>query len=234
MPPDTARRVGLDRTQILQAALDLIDRDGLDALTMRRLATELGVDPMTVHYHAEGKERLLDGVAGLLWEEIDRPEPSGSPADVLRTLARSTRALFHRHPQAAPLIFRCSALSPSELELFRAYLDALAAGGLDDPGAVLRPVLSYALGTGYAEVAMLGVQCEPADRGELTDRELLVYLGQALPPGTPPPLTEAAVTMIADCDPDRCFEDGLEFMLAGITALSSQSADEERGSRARG
>lgn len=224
MTAGTPIRERLDRRRVLETALQVIDREGLDALTMRRLATELGVDPMTVHYHADGKDRLLDGVAELLWEEIDRPELSGDPTDTLRTLARSVRGLFHRHPQAAPLILRCSTLSRSELELFRAYLDALSAGGLDDPAAVLRPIFSYAIGTGYAEVAMLGVQCQPADRGELSDRELLVYLGQALPPGTPPALTEAAVAMIADCDPDRCFDDGLELMLAGLAHAQSRES----------
>lgn len=216
MTAEVVMRERLDRRRVLEMALQVIDREGLDALTMRRLATELDVDPMTVHYHAEGKDRLLDGVAELLWEEIDRPDPSGDPTGTLRTLARSVRRLFHRHPEAAPLILRCSTLSRSELELFRAYLDALSAGGLDDPAAVLRPVFSYAIGTGYAEVAMLGVQCEPADRGKLSDRQLLVYLGQALPPGIPSALRDAAVTMIADCDPDRCFEEGLVLMLAGL------------------
>lgn len=62
----------------------------------------------------------------------------------------------------------------------------------------------------------------PGDRRTLSDREVLVYLGQALPPGIPPALTDAAVTMIADCDPDRCFDDGLELMLAGLNQAQPQ------------
>ncbi|MGH8946224.1 MAG: TetR/AcrR family transcriptional regulator [Acidimicrobiia bacterium] len=216
MTTEAATRERLDRRRVLEAALGVIDREGLDALTMRRLAAELDVDPMTVHHHAEGKDRLLDGVAELLWGEVDHPQRSADPADTLRTLARSIRQLFHRHPEAAPLMLRCSTLPRSELEVFRVYLDALAERGLDEPAAVLRPVLSYALGTGYAEVVMLGVQCEPSESRKLSDREVLVYLGQAMPPGTPPELTSAAVEMIADCDPDRCFDDGLELMLAGL------------------
>jgi len=213
---ETPTRERLDRRRVLETALELIDEVGLEALTMRRLATELDVDPMTVHHHAKGKDSLLDGVAELLWEEVDHPEQSEDPGEVLRTLARSIRTLFHRHPEAAPLVLRCTDLSRPELELWRVYLDALAAAGIDEPAAVLRPVLFYALGTGYAEVAMLGVACEPAQNRQYTDREVLLYLGQALPPGTPPQLAAAAVEMIADCDPDRCFHDGLELMLAGL------------------
>lgn len=217
----------LNRRRVLEAALDVIDREGLDALTMRRLASDLAVDPMTVHHHAKGKDSLLDGVAELLWEEVERPGRLEDPAEVLRTLARSIRDLFHRHPEAAPLVLRCTDISRAELELWRAYLDALAAGGLDDPPAALRPVLFYALGTGYAEVAMLGAACAPNQ--PYTDREVLLYLGQTLPQGTPPELAAAAVEMIADCDPDRCFNDGLELMLAGLDAFKSGMSRAEKG-----
>src|SRR3989337_1069 len=99
---DTASHARLDRRRVLQAALGLADREGLDALTMRRLGNELGVDPMTVHHHVESKDRLLDGIAELLWEEVALPESSGDPAEALRGLARALRDLFRRHPPAAP------------------------------------------------------------------------------------------------------------------------------------
>jgi hypothetical protein len=114
------------------------------------------------------------------------------------------------------LILRCSRLPRSELELFRAYLEVLEAGGVRDPAAVLRPVLSYAAGYGHAERSMLGVQCDPAEASAMSQREVLLYLGQALPPGTAPELASAAVAMIAECDADRCFEEGLDLMLAGL------------------
>ncbi|MGH2546543.1 MAG: TetR/AcrR family transcriptional regulator [Actinomycetota bacterium] len=212
----TTGRARLDRRRVLEAALALVDWEGLDALTMRRLGAELRVDPMTVHHHVESKERLLDGLAELLWEEVALPDDSGDPAEALRGLARSLRDLFRSHPQAAPLILRCSRLSRAELELFRAYLDVLEAGGVQEPAAVLRPVLSYAAGYGHAERSMLGVQCEPGQMETLSEQELLLYLGQALPPAAPPELASAAVAMIADCDADRCFEEGLDLMLAGL------------------
>lgn len=217
MITETPTRERLDRRRVLEAALDLIDREGLDSLTMRRLAADLDVDPMTVHHHAKGKDSLLDGVAELLWEEIERPGRTDDPTEVLRTLAHSVRDLFHRHPEAAPLVLRRTVLPRSELELWRAYLDGLAAAGLDQPAAVLRSVLTYALGASYAEVAWLGVACQPGPKN-YTDREVLLSLGQAIPQGTPRELAAAAVDIIADCDPDRCFHDGLELMLAGLAA----------------
>lgn len=215
---ETTTRPRLDRRRVLEAALALVDRDGLEALTMRRLGSDLGVDPMTVQHHVESKDRLLDGIAELMWEEVALPDDSGDPGQALRGLARSLRDLFRRHPEAAPLILRCSRLPRSELELFRAYLDVLEAAAVREPAAILRPVLSFAAGYGNAERSMLGVQCEPAQRKTMTDREVLLYLGQALPPGTPPELASAAAAVIADCDSDRCFEEGLDLMLAGLAS----------------
>jgi TetR/AcrR family tetracycline transcriptional repressor len=215
----------LDRRQVLEAALAVVDREGLDALNMRRLGTELGVDPMAVYHYVESKERLLDGIAELLWEEVARPPDGADPVAALRALARSLRDVFRHHPAAAPLVLRCANLPRSELELFRDYLAVLTASGLAEPAAVLRPVISYALGTGYTESAMLGLQCGPGAQTARTERELLLALGQALPAGTPPELASAAVSLIADCDPDRCFEDGLELMLAGLSATETRIAE---------
>lgn len=220
MTTDTTGRPRLDRRRVVQAALGLVDREGLEAATMRRLGAELGVDPMTVHHHIGSKERMLDGIAELLWGEVAPPGEGREAGEALRDLARSLRGLFRRHPHAAPLILRCARLSRAQLQLFRAYLDVLEDLGVPEPASILRPVVSYALGYGYAEHSMLGVRCEPEQRGVLSERDLLVSLGQALPPGTPPELASAAVAMIADCDPDRCFEEGLELMLGGLPAAS--------------
>ena len=77
---------------------------------------------------------------------------------------------------------------------------------------------------------MLSACCAPDARAALSERELLVALGQALPVGTPPELASAAVALIADCNPERCFEDGLELMLAGLkTRIGSQPVSEQAG-----
>jgi hypothetical protein len=67
--------------------------------------------------------------------------------------------------------------------MFRAYLGVIA-GRVADPAAILRPVISHALGSGYTESTLLGGQCRPAARQTLSERDLLLSLGQALPPGT--------------------------------------------------
>jgi len=224
--PVSRRR--LDRRRILEAALAVVDRDGLEALSMRRLGSELGVDPMAIYHHVDGKDRLYDGIAELLWAEVARPGPGDDPMRALRVLAHSLRDLFRRHPSAAPLILRWTRLSHAELKLYRAYLDTLSTGGVAEPAAVLRPLMSYALGSGYTESTWLGVGCPPGKRRALSERELLLAVGQALPPGTSPGLAAAAASLIADCDPDRCFEDGLDLMLAGLSLKTKAAAPRRR------
>ncbi|MGH2381910.1 MAG: TetR/AcrR family transcriptional regulator C-terminal domain-containing protein, partial [Candidatus Limnocylindria bacterium] len=163
-----------------------------------------------------------------LWEEVARPQPDDDPVRALRVLAHSLRDLFRRHPAAAPLILRWTSLSRPELELYRAYLDTLTAGGVAEPAAVLRPLMSYALGSGYTESTWLGVGCPPGESRAVSERELLLAVGQALPPGTSPELAAAAASLIADCDPDRCFEDGLDLMLAGLSLKTKAAAPRGR------
>lgn len=226
---DTPARPRLDRRRVLTAALAIVDRDGLDSLSMRRLGAQLGADPMAIYRHVDGKDGLEAGLAELLWGEVARPEAGDDPFSALRRLAYSLRDLFRRHPAAAPLILRCASLPRSELELFRAYLDALTDGGLSAPAAILRPLVAYALGSGYTESTMLSVSCGPASPQAMSERDLLLALGQALPAGTPPELAAAAVAVIADCNPERCFEDGLELMLAGVRAAGDSSASRPAG-----
>src|SRR5712692_3241040 len=64
----------LTRERILQTGLWMIDQQGLEAFTMRKLAQELGVDPMSIYRHFENKEALLDGVVDVLWSEVKLPE----------------------------------------------------------------------------------------------------------------------------------------------------------------
>jgi TetR/AcrR family transcriptional regulator, tetracycline repressor protein len=99
------RRPGLTRQKVVAAALHLVDRDGLDGLTMRALGRELGVDPMAVYYHVPNKTALLDGLAEAVWSEMDLPESDGQPWQVeLEHIARAIRDTLRRHPNALPVL----------------------------------------------------------------------------------------------------------------------------------
>jgi AcrR family transcriptional regulator len=159
-------RTPLSRDRILRAALELVDRDGLDALTMRGLGAELGVEGMALYRHVGSKERLLDGVAELLLSELELPPAgAGSWEEAWIALARSYRRLALEHPGA----FRLLALSPlataARFEQARAPVAIFRDAGFDDRGAQLafRTLLSYADGHLLRELAAGSADLGPED-----------------------------------------------------------------------
>ena len=118
----------LDRDRVLRAGLALADRSGLETVTLRRLAERLKVTPMALYRHVDGKDDLLDGMADLLYAELDVPEPSGDWWLELSALARSTRRVLLRHPSAAHLFSRPLA-GPHSRRLGEALLGTLERAG---------------------------------------------------------------------------------------------------------
>jgi AcrR family transcriptional regulator len=152
MPP----KAPLTRDAIIRAALELIDRDGVDALTMRGLGAALGVEGMALYRHVGSKGRLLDGVVEAMLSELELPAPDApSWQEAWIALAHSYRRLALDHPGG----FRLLALSPlgtaARFEPARAPLAILRAAGFGERRAELafRTLLSYADGHLLRELA---------------------------------------------------------------------------------
>ena len=146
----------LTRRRILRAALRLIDRDGLDALTMRGLGAALDVEAMALYRHVGSKQQLLEGVAELLLEELALPDAdAASWQDTWTALAHSYRRLARSHPGA----FRLLALSPlgiaARFERARAPMAILRDAGFDERQSErsFRTLLTYADGYLLRELA---------------------------------------------------------------------------------
>lgn len=216
----TRRRGQLTRDRILAAALELVDRDGLDALTMRRLAEKLAVDPMSIYNHVPSKEALLDGLAETLWAELELPVKEAAWRETMTALARALRRLAQEHPQAYGLVLGRGVLPAPALHALDRSLSALESAGLERERAaeMIRTLIAYAAG-----YAMLELSCPPP-AGE-TELEQLVTLTRALPPAAPARLVDVA-RLMAQCDMDYQFDLGLELILAGLKArLASDIAE---------
>jgi AcrR family transcriptional regulator len=124
----------LDRDAVLTAGIETADEDGLEAVTLRRIAERLSVTPMALYRHVEAKDDLLDGMADLLYAELDLPDPDGDWGEGLAAIARSTRRLLLAHPWAVPLFGRPLA-GPHALALDRALADALRSAGFSKRAA---------------------------------------------------------------------------------------------------
>ena len=130
-PPKRTRaeRAGLSREQVLDAALDLVDRDGADALSMRRLGAELGVEAMTLYHYLPSKDALLDGIVERVMAQAETGLADGPWDQALTSYARSLRATLLRHPGAALLVATRPAVTPETLRTAERGLTLLCDAG---------------------------------------------------------------------------------------------------------
>ena len=201
----------------------MIDQQGLEALTMRKLAQDLGVDPMSLYRHFENKEALLSGLADALWAEIAAPDDSGWEA-ILRSLAHAVRSVAHAHPHAYILLCQGSTLPTTMLCLFHGALERLQQAGFARKRAAeaLNAVLSYAMGYATMELAALPLNQPAQSTQPPTDFERVAQVMRAIPRETPPQLAEVAYLMCVDCDLDAQFTFGLDLLLTGLRARLAQ------------
>lgn len=123
----------LTRDRVLQAALAIADRGGLADLTMRSLATALGVSPMSLYHHVRNKDDLLDGLVDLVFSEIALPEPGGDWRTQIRRRSHSAREVLGRHPWAVGLMESSRVPGPANLRHHEAMLAVLREAGFSLP-----------------------------------------------------------------------------------------------------
>lgn len=166
---------GLTRDRIVDAAIRLVDTEGLPALTMRRLAAALGVEAMSLYRYVGGREDLLEAVVDTLVDTIEIPAPGDLPPvdgwqAFLQVLAHDVRRLALEHPAAFPLIATRHPAAPwlrpplRSLRIVEAFLEGLLARGFSDEQAVAayRSFTSFLLGHLFLESATQGAMQEAA------------------------------------------------------------------------
>jgi AcrR family transcriptional regulator len=129
VPVSTGGRARLDRARVLRGAIDVADRGGLGGLTIRSLADELGVKPMTVYHYVKNKEEILDGIVDIVFSEIDLPTVGGDWRSELTRRAHSARRVLKEHSWAIPLLESRTSPGPATLRHHDAVLGTLRAGG---------------------------------------------------------------------------------------------------------
>jgi AcrR family transcriptional regulator len=131
------RGAGLSREKVLAAALAIADAEGLDALSFRRLAGQLGVTPMALYRYVDDKEALLDGIGDIVLSELELPEPRGDWREQLRAAAWSFRAVLVAHPAVVPIFLRRPLLTPAGLRSANAVVGIFRRAGFSPEQASL-------------------------------------------------------------------------------------------------
>ncbi|MCX5381535.1 TetR/AcrR family transcriptional regulator [Streptomyces sp. NBC_00091] len=148
------QRVGLTRQAVLEAAVRLVDREGLKALSMRRLGAELGVEAMTLYHHVPNKSALLDGMIEQVVAEAVPPEFGAATwREDLRAYAHALMAALGAHPHAVPLLLSRPAMTPRNLRTMEAVVEMLSGAGFPLPRTldVLYSLTSFVVGHAAAQ-----------------------------------------------------------------------------------
>jgi len=208
----------ITREVVLAAALDIVDRDGADALSMRRLAHALDRDPMILYRHAANKAAVLDGIAETVLAQlkVDPHDPDWQAQ--LRAIARSYRALALAHPHVVPLLVTrplatpLALRPPGTLRPLEDILTLLTRAGFSGPHAlhIYRALFGFLYGHVLNELQEL------VDNPDETDD--LLRLGLHRLPLAEFPLLRSLAPVLADYDGAAELESGLDILLTGLAA----------------
>ncbi len=127
--PDAAPRTPLTRQRVLRAAVALADRGGVGALSMRKLAQELGVEAMSLYHHVANKDDILDGIVDVVFGEIELPTGEAGWEAAMRRRSVSTREALRRHPWATGLMESRRTPGPANIRHHDAVLGVLRNAG---------------------------------------------------------------------------------------------------------
>lgn len=122
-------RSPLSRERVLRGAVAIADAVGIGSLTIRSLAQELGVKPMSVYHHVANKDEILDGIVDLVFSEIELPSPDGDWRSQMYRRAASARRVLRRHPWAIGLLESRTTPGPATLRHHDAIIGTLRAAG---------------------------------------------------------------------------------------------------------
>jgi TetR/AcrR family transcriptional regulator, tetracycline repressor protein len=219
----TEERARLSRETVVDGALALTDAEGLEGLTIRRLATHLGVTPMALYWHFKNKDELLDGLADRLWSLIDTKVDQEQPWSArLRTLMDSMVEVLRTHPSAASLLMTTQPdVSVSCFGIMEVALEILADAGFSPPAAAaicrhgLRTVTTLAVG----DPGLTPQQTEDEAAEFIRHKRIAL---ETLPRNRYPCVVQAAGPLTEIEDPDAFFAFGIELFVAGVEALAAR------------
>lgn len=219
--PARARRqaasaAGLSKHRVVLEAIRLADREGVDGLSMRRLADALEAGAMSLYHYVANKDELLDAMTDVVFEEIELPSEETDWQSAMRRRAVSARQALARHPWAIGLMESRTSPGPANLRHHEAVIACLRKAGF----SVLMATHANWLLDSYVYGFALQASSLPFDTAdELADMAEDVYLPQ-LPRDEFPYLNESAAALAAaGFDPTEQFTFGLDLVLAALEPL---------------
>lgn len=213
-----ASDAGLSKQRVTAEAVRIADREGVEGLSMRRLADALGAGAMSLYHYVANKDELLDAMVDVVFSEIEPPPEGSDWQSAMRRESESARQVLARHPWAITLMESRTTPGPANLRHREAVTGCLRRAGFSVPMATHANWLLNGYVYGYA-LQVASLPFDTAD--ELAEMTENVYLPQ-LPPDEFPYLNESAAALVAaGYDPAEEFTFGLDLILAALEDLRS-------------
>jgi TetR/AcrR family transcriptional regulator, tetracycline repressor protein len=204
--------------RIADAALRVIDAEGLDALTVRRLAQELGVGTMTLYWYVQNKDEVLDLVSDRMLAGLTFPAPGQDWRVSVREGIFAVRAALLRHARAVPVFVARGSFGPNGMRLIEGSLAVLRSAGFtpDDAADAYFTISNFLSGFCGFETSTLSVRNQPALDMRTYAQMLRQYI-DSLPAGSYPNL-QAAAARIFGVSLEERFSFGVDSLIAGLEA----------------
>ncbi|GCE07013.1 TetR/AcrR family transcriptional regulator [Dictyobacter aurantiacus] len=203
----------LTRQRVLEAALQLIDQEGLEGFSMRKLGAMLGVEAMSLYNHVESKRALFDGVIELLITQEPYPEqPDATPREELWTFAHAFRDILRAHPRVLPLVATSPLRTPETLVMLDRLLATVQRAQITGVQAIyaLQCLVGFIVGHTWIEIGSQSVAgLEPGPNGPMVWRQF---------PAERYPTLHALLPEIAQWNPDDEFDFGLQALFQCLFA----------------
>jgi AcrR family transcriptional regulator len=214
-------RAPLSRDRVLRGAVAVADKAGIGSLTMRSLAQELGVKPMSLYHHVANKDEILDGIVDLVFSEIELPLPDGDWRSEMHRRAISARRVLRCHPWAIGLMESRTTPGPATLRHHNAIIGTLRGAGF----SVKMTAHAYALLDSYIYGFALQEAALPF-KGPETVAEVAEPIAQQISADEYPHLVEMATELILQ--PGYDFGNEFEFGLGVILDALTRSIPDNR------
>ena len=221
-PTKSETRASLSREVVADRALVIADAEGIEAVTIRRLATELGVTPMALYWHFRTKEDLLAGLADRVLDAVEVPGRSGDWVADIRAAMMALVTAMRPHPQIAPLVTTQIMRNPTGLDITEMALEVLEDAGFAPEQAsplamqALRSVVSMVTSD---QVDDSGLTTEERDAHLRAKRAML----SSLSPEKYPALIRHADAMTYCPDVEEFFDLGIDFYVHGVQGLAASA-----------
>jgi AcrR family transcriptional regulator len=220
--PTADLRTPLSRERVLGTAVDLADRGGIEAISMRKLGQELGVEAMALYRHVRSKNDILDGIVDVVVGGIEVPRPADDWKTAMRELAMAARQVMLLHAWVPPVLVERSTVGPATLRHLDAVMGILASGGFS---IEMAHHALHVLGS-----RVLGFTQDPFDDSAdaRPDAAATAAMAQALAANYPHLGALASAVShdggLGGCDDDFEFAFGLDLILDGLERQRTAAA----------